>query len=461
MYTTTRPPLAPIATRPPIEDDEVAATPGISPNVVLLGVTSMLTDISSEMVTSILPLYLAMLFGFGPAAFGGFDGIYQAMAAVSCVSAALFADRRRRHKEVAAFGYGLSAICKLGLVLTAGSWLPAIGVLYADRFGKGIRTAPRDALISLSSAPSRLAESFGVHRALDTLGAVLGPMVAAFILVRDPGGYRSIFIVSFLVAVIGVAVLGLFVDGRPTPIRDRATRRRRSGDATGPVALDGADPVADLEPEPDAVAVAVAELDAKVSWRDALALLRDRRYRAVCIVATVLAVMTPGDALIYLTFVKGADLSAASFPMLYVGASVVFLLAAIPLGRLSDRVGPAKVFIGGELLMLAVFAVLATGSGSLPSLLLLLVLLGGYYAATDGVLMALASSIVPPRVRASGLALLTVIIVVGHLVASVAYGAAWQLVGSETASRLFFVGLLAAVVVGARMLRPITSAAQR
>jgi MFS family permease len=164
--------------------------------------------------------------------------------------------------------------------------------------------------------------------------------------------------------------------------------------------------------------------------------------------------MTPGDALIYLTFTRRADMGVASFPLLYVGASLVFLLAAIPLGRLSDRIGMAKVFIAGELLMLGVFAVLASGAGSLPALLLLLVMLGGYYAATDGVLMALASTIVPSHVRASGLALLTMTMAIGHLVASAAFGALWQVVGSTAASQLFVGGLLAAVVVSAIVLRP-------
>jgi len=133
----------------------------VSSNVVFLGLTSMFTDISSEMVTAILPVYLTFQLRFTPLQFGTFDGLYQSLAAVVLVAGALVADSRKRHKEVAGLGYALSAGCKLGLLASGGAWLPTVTSLYVDRTGKGMRTAPRDALISLSSAPARLARSFG------------------------------------------------------------------------------------------------------------------------------------------------------------------------------------------------------------------------------------------------------------------------------------------------------------
>src|SRR5690606_36808952 len=130
---------------------------------------------------------------------------------VVCVGAAVVADRRQRHKRVAALGYGLSSLSKLGLLLTAGWWAPTAAGLYLDRLGKGIRTAPRAAILSLSTTPARLAESFGVHRMLDTVGAVLGPVVAALVLARDPTGFGAVFTIAFLVSVVGVAILVLLV----------------------------------------------------------------------------------------------------------------------------------------------------------------------------------------------------------------------------------------------------------
>src|SRR5262249_37773620 len=138
----------------------------VSRNVFMLGLTSMLTDVSSEMVATILPIYLVFSLGASPLALGAIDGTYGGAAAVVQVLAGSASDRGRRHKQVAEAGYGLSAIGKVALV-AAGNSIGGIGAIVAvDRIGKGIRTAPRDALISLSSTKDNLATSFGVHRAL-------------------------------------------------------------------------------------------------------------------------------------------------------------------------------------------------------------------------------------------------------------------------------------------------------
>ena len=126
-------------------------------NVILLGLTSMFTDVSSEMVNSILPLYLTYELRWSPLQFGLFDGIYQAMTAFLRSAGAAVADRRRRYKEVAAFGYALSAGCKLGLLAAGSAWVASTAILFTDRIGKGVRTAPRDALISFSSRREDLA----------------------------------------------------------------------------------------------------------------------------------------------------------------------------------------------------------------------------------------------------------------------------------------------------------------
>ena len=147
--------------------------------VFLLGLTSLFTDISSEMVVTILPLYLVYVGGFTPLAFGVIDGIYNGAAALVGLASGFIGDRFRRHKEVAAAGYGLSAVCKLA----AGHRRHrAVGHrrdrCCIDRIGKGIRTAPRDAMISLSTPERQLGAAFGVHRALDTTGAMIGPLLA-------------------------------------------------------------------------------------------------------------------------------------------------------------------------------------------------------------------------------------------------------------------------------------------
>ncbi len=184
-------------------------------NVVMLGMVSMLTDVSSEMVATILPLYLVFSLGASPLALGAIDGTYRGAAALVQVASGFVADRWRKPKEVAGAGYGISAVGKVALV-AAGNTIGGIGAIVAfDRVGKGIRTAPRDALISLSSSKAGLATAFGVHRAMDSAGAMLGPLIAFGILLAAPARFDAVFVVSTLFAVLGVAVLILTVQGKP------------------------------------------------------------------------------------------------------------------------------------------------------------------------------------------------------------------------------------------------------
>jgi MFS family permease len=408
MYLATRaaPPDAP-ATAEPAE-----AKRRVSRNVVMLGFTSMFTDISSEMVASVLPLFFMLQLGFSPLQFGVVDGVYQGLGAVLCIFAAVAADRRQRHKRVAGAGYSFSAGAGFILVVASGSWIPVLGSLYLDRLGKGIRTAPRDALISLSSAKDRLGLAFGVHRSLDTAGAIIGPLLASYLLARNSSGYNVVFAVSFFIAIIGLGVLFFFVeDRRVTVVADKVTS----------------------------------------SWsvlRAAVVLLRDKPFRRVWLVALGFALLTPGDALLYLALEHRVDLSAGDFPLLYFGTSVVFLVAAVPCGRLADRIGPMKVFIGGEALLFGAFATVGSRATGRGIVLLMLIMLGAYYASTDGVLMALISPLIPDTLRTSGMALFVAAIALGHLFASIAFGWAWDAYGPSVAIHLFMIGLAGVIAAG-------------
>ncbi|HLI55936.1 MAG TPA: MFS transporter, partial [Actinomycetota bacterium] len=198
--------------------------PAVTANVVFLGFTSLFTDVSSEMVNSVVPLFLAFQLGFTRFEFGVFNGAFQGLAAFTALSVAGVADRHRRYKEIAGIGYGVSAATRIGLVAAGTSWLPVTGLLYADRGAKGIRTAPRDALISLSALPGHLGEAFGVHRAMDTAGALAGPLVAFGLLSLVPGAYETIFSASFWIALIGLACLILFVQNRKPILSALETR---------------------------------------------------------------------------------------------------------------------------------------------------------------------------------------------------------------------------------------------
>jgi len=378
----------------------------VSSTVVLLGLTSLFTDISSEMVSAVLPLYLVLRLGFTPLHFGLVDGTYQGVTALVRVAGGLIADRGRRYKEVAGFGYALSAACKLGLWSAGSAWLPTLGFLFLDRTGKGVRTAPRDALISLSSRPARLAEAFGVHRAFDTAGALLGPLVAFALLGLAPEAYDVIFVVSFCVAVVGLGILLFFVSNA-TP----------------------------AEPS-----------EAAVSLRTAGLLLRRPGVRGVVVAGGLLSVVTVSDSFVYLTFQRRALMDPQYFPLLFVGTAFVYLLLAVPAGRLADRTGRRTLFLAGHVLLGGVYLLLRRSEPGALELAACLVLLGAYYASTDGVLMAIASSRLPAGLLTSGLAVLTTVTALGRLLASTAYGALWTWWGAEATLTVFLLGLLASTV---------------
>ena len=377
-------------------------------NVIALGTTSLLTDISSEMVNAILPVYLVFQLRFTPLQFGIFNGIYAGIAGIARIWGALIADRRHTYKEVAGVGYLTSTLCKLGLIAAGTAAIPTSGILFLDRVGKGIRTAPRDALISLSVVKARLGEAFGVHRAMDTTGALIGPVVAFWILDTVPRAYDAVFVVSFLFGVLGIGVLVIFVRNR-TP-------------ATGP------------------------RYRPHVALRVALGLFREPRVRAVLVAAVMLGLFTMGDAFVYLTFQHTTSFTTKFFPLLYVGTALIYLLLAVPMGRLADRIGRGRVFLGGQLFLVGAYALLLLQNPGPAALIAILAMLGTYYAATDGVLMALASAILPEDLRTSGIALLTTAIAIAQLVASIAFGAMWGWIGPEQAVLVFTIGLV--VVTG-------------
>ncbi|MFI6596729.1 MFS transporter [Nonomuraea sp. NPDC050536] len=373
-------------------------------NVLALGAVSLVTDVSSEMITAVLPLYLVGTLGLSLLQFGVLDGLYFGVTALVRVAGGHAADRFRRRKLVAGLGYGLSAVCKLGLLAT--SSVPLLGaVIAADRTGKGLRTAPRDALITLSAPADRLGGAFGVHRAMDTVGAFLGPLAAFGVLSVTAGAYDAVFVVSFCVAVLGVLLLALYV-------RDRR----------GPVT-------------------------AGVSLRAAV--LRQAAFRRICLVAVTLGLVTVSDSFVYLLLQKRLALPPQLFPLLPLGTAGAYLLLAVPFGKLADRYGRAAVFTGGHVALLAAYLLLMGPGWLVP----VLALHGVFYAATDGVLMALAGPLLPEGVRTSGLALLQTGQATARMLSSILFGALWTALEAGPGLAVMAAGLAVSIVVAWRGLR--------
>jgi len=380
--------------------------------VWLLGAVSCLTDISSEMVSSVLPLFLLVQLQYSPVAFGVMDGLYQGVSALARLASGIVADRWQRYKALAAAGYGLSAICKLGLLACSSAPAALAAVISIDRTGKGIRTAPRDALISLSTDESELGAAFGVHRALDTAGVVIGPLAAFLILSAAPNAYDAVFVASFGVAVVGLSVLWLFVN-----------------EHTG-----------------------ARIADVRASLRDTLALARDRRFAHILVAGTLLSVTVMSDAFLYLMIQRRMSGASEHLPLFYIGTACAFLALAAPVGRLADRIGRARVFLAGHVVVIAVYAAAVGFQFGTPGIIVCLALHGAYYAATDGVLPALTSAIVPEDRRASGLAAVATGTSLAKLFGSIALGVLWAWKGTAAVLIFGLVGTSVALAWAATVL---------
>jgi MFS family permease len=296
-----------------------------------------------------------------------------------------------------------------------------MAIVTADRLGKGIRTAPRDALISLSTPRDALGAAFGVHRAMDAAGAMIGPLAAVAVLTLAPRRFDLVFVVSFALGIVGLSVLVLFVRTPPLAPSDE-------GDGTAQHRLFPA----------------------------------TRGLWLTLAGGGLLSLLTISDGFVYLVVQRRGLISADTIPLLYAGTNVTYLLLAAPLGALSDRMPRWQVYALGHLCLALVYGVLLASGGSSVTVLVVLALLGAYYAATEGVLAAMVSAVVPRSERGSGLGLLSTATSVGRMGASLAFGWAWTAWGDAAALAAFAatlpVGLLVAGVLLSRAQQEIISA---
>lgn len=388
----------------------------VHPIVWRLGYTSFLTDISAEMVNSALPGYLVLYLHLSPLQYGLIDAVYNGLSvALLSLAAGYLADRSRRPKFIALAGYGVSAVCKLLLLAAGGAWTWILATVWIDRIGKGIRTAPRDAILSLNAAPHLLATSFAVHRALDAGGSLLGPLLAFALLWRLPTGYNMVWVTSFVIALIGLAVLWLFVPN-PKPVSDACARG--------------------------------------VSLRAAGRLLFRVHFRALAGCGLLLSIATVSDGFLYLLLREKAQTGAAFFPLYYVATACFYMLFSIPAGLSADRFGRLPVLLAGYGILgcLYLWLILVPGFGNW-ALCACLALFGMFYAATEGVLMAMASAVIPPEIRTSGIAILATLVGIGKMISSLLFGWMWESYGALMSVLASCVMLVVAVSIAAFWLR--------
>ena len=357
-------------------------------------------DLSSEMIHATLPLFLVAVLGVDMASVGLIEGVAEATASISKLAGGIASDRLGRRKPLVLAGYGLAAATK-PLFAIAGSAATVVAARFVDRVGKGIRGAPRDALVAEITPPGARGAAFGLRQSLDTVGAVLGPAVAMTVLALSPGAYRVVFAIAVLPALVSVALIVLGVDEPPAaPTNDGALH-------------DGASAAAPAH--------AARPLLRRADLADVGA-----RYWLVLALSTVLTLARFSEAFLLLR-AADAGLSAAAAPLALVAMNVVYAASAWPLGRLSDA-GRARVLVPGIALLVAADVVLALASGP-GAVLLGAALWGLHMGATQGLFSAIVAESAPASVRASAFGLFHLVTGVALLAASAIAGAAWSAAG--------------------------------
>jgi MFS family permease len=377
-------------------------------NVLWLSIVSLLTDFSSEMIYPLLPYFLTNVLRAGPAFLGTIEGIAETTASLLKLASGWLSDRIRRRKVLVLVGYGLASVVR-PLVAVAGAPWHVLAIRFADRFGKGIRGAPRDALIADSVDPAYRGRAFGYHRAADHLGAVLGPLVATGLLFLMPGQYRLLFALAAIPALASFVVLALKVREAGVPER------------TAPkVEFKG-----------------FAGLGSRFMW-----------------FLLVVFVFTLGNATDMFLLLRAQNLGVplALIPFLWAAFHVSKMLWNVVGGRLSDRIGPRPAIIAGWVVYALTYAGFAAATAAWQ-VWALFGLYGLFYGLTEAPEKALVAAVAPPDRRGSAFGAYHFAIGIGALPASVLFGLIWQRYGHVAAFTLG--GGLALVAAASLALLPI------
>jgi len=329
---------------------------GLTRNVVLLGVVSGLTDISSEMLYPLVPLFLTVTLHAPMSVVGVIEGAAEATASLIKIAGGWWSDKMGKRKPFVVWGYGLSSVAK-PLMALAFAWPAALAARVVDRVGKGLRTSARDALVAASTPKEHWGKAFGFHRAMDTAGAALGPL-AALLLLNLGLSYRKIFVIAFIPAVIGVIVLAKAVREVPPPA---PAKNRFAGGLGGPCG----------------------------------------EFRPFTVCYAVFALGNSSDIFLLLK-AKNSGFSTTHMILAYAGYNVVYALFAGPAGWLSDRLGKIKTIVFGFAVFAGVYAGFAFASSS-AAIWALFAAYGFYGAFTEGVAKAIVADLSAPESRATAM----------------------------------------------------------
>jgi len=375
-------------------------------NVWVTGWVSFFMDVSSEMVYPLVPLFLSSTLGASKSIIGLIEGIAETSASVLKLFSGVLADRFGKHKLLMGFGYGISTASRPLLAMATG-WGMVLTARFTDRVGKGIRTAPRDAIIAASTPPERLGLAFGFHRALDTAGAVVGPAVALLILAVWVADYRLVFWLSIIPGVLAVALIVCLITA------------------------DGSAPV----------------MKTKFSWS-----LQgfDARFLGFMAVVGVFSLGNSSNAFLILK-AEHAGISPAWISGVYLAFNATYVLLSIPGGMIADRLGRPLVILAGFVLFAVVYAGFALADSPWP-IAGLFIGYGAYMGLSEGVQRAYLATLVPTERKATGFGLYHTVVGMAILPASLIAGFLWDHIGltapfwfgagAAALAAILFVGLL-------------------
>ncbi len=384
---------------------------GVGRNIVALGVVSFFTDVSSEMIFPILPIFLTSILGAGKEIVGLVEGVADSMSSIFDILVGYFSDKFRRRKDFVTAGYGLSSIVKIGFALST-TWWHVLIMRGLERVGKGLRTAPRDSIIAASVNEKTRGRAFGLHRAMDTAGAIVGPIIAYGILRwlgEVKSTYYSIFYAALIPALIAVAVLILFVREPKKP----------------------------------------AEIKRKHPFWDSLR-KTSGRYKKFLAVSVFFSIA-------YFSFaffiVRAADIGVKPEDVLlmYILYNIMYMLFSVPAGVLSDRVGRKPVIAGAFALYGLVCAGFAFASSWWHAALLFAVY-GVFVATDDSVNKAYISDLEPDEIRGMAIGAYNTATAAAYLPASILVGVLWStqgpVVGFGVAAVIAMISAVALMVYG-------------
>ncbi len=391
---------------------------GVERNVFFAGLVSFFMDFSSEMIYPLVPIFLSSVLGVNKSIIGLIEGIAESTASLLKVFSGWFSDKIGKRKILMIAGYGISTLSR-PIVALSTLWEHVLAFRFVDRFGKGIRGAPRDAIIAESTPHKDLGRSFGFHRAMDTLGAVIGPAVAFIILSLFTGNYRLVFWLSMVPGIIAVLVIVFFIK----EIKDKKT-------ISVPMDRRDACPTGEYDPKHSRSGVSPDWFSLKnFDWR----------FKIFVAIATLFTIGNSSDVFLILR-ATNIGIKETQIPILYLLFNLVYSLVSLPAGILSDRIGRKRVILSGFIL----FGIVYWGfSAAFEKWHIwgLFMLYGIFMGLTEGVQKAYLGTIIPEGRKATGYGIYSTFVGLALLPASIIGGYLWDKIGPHAT---FYYGAITA-----------------